>query len=174
MPTTYTLIASNVLGSNQSTVTFSSITSAYTDLVFLLSTRNTAPSPNVSAYVDLNINGDTSAIYSIRSLYGNGTTAGSQNTSGTSTTSILGASNSLGSTANTFDNLEIYIPNYTSSRAKQISAFGVAENNGAEGYIQTTASLINSTATISSVTLKPTGYNFVSGSSFYLYGIKNS
>ena len=78
-------------------------------------------------------------------------------------------------TSNTFGTFEIYLPSYTASQNKPFSGFGVAETNATNTRIGAVAGLYRSTTAISSVKLSLlTGPNFVAGSSFYLYGIKNS
>lgn len=170
MATTYTLISSNVLGSNTTTVTLSSIPSTYTDLVLRASTRDTlnqtAPSVNIR------INSDSSALYSETNLQGDGSTASSDRTSN-STITYPGFHPGAASTANTFSNFEIYFPNYTVSQNKSFGISFVGENDNITAYIHTKAELYRSTAAISTLTLT-CGSQFATGSSFYLYGIKNS
>jgi len=56
-----------------------------------------------------------------------------------------------------------------------VSIFGVGENNATTSYITATAGLWNfGAATVTSITLSPSAGSFVTGSSFYLYGIKSS
>jgi hypothetical protein len=78
--------------------------------------------------------------------------------------------------ANTFGSAEIYIPSYTASQNKPLSTFGVVENNSAAGgdtEIDAWANLYRDTAAISSIAINARA-TFAAGSSFYLYGIKNS
>jgi hypothetical protein len=75
--------------------------------------------------------------------------------------------------ANTFNSVEIYIPSYTASQNKPFNTFGVVENNSAAGgdtEIDAWANLYRDTAAISSIAINAY-VNFVSGSSFYLYGL---
>jgi hypothetical protein len=79
------------------------------------------------------------------------------------------------STSNTFGNWEVYLPTYTSSNAKPLSSFSVGETNASTiNGISCDAFLWNYTSTISSLELYSRQGSFVSGSSFWLYGIKNS
>lgn len=178
---TYTLISSNVLASSAASVTFSSIPATYTDLVLRLSTRG----DNATIwnnYLRLKINA-TSALSSITYIAGTGAAASSFTASGIGSTGfypITNAagsvmSNSAGNTASTFDNIEIYIPSYTATQNKPLSTFGVAEQNATTAYIVAGAGLERTTAAITTLTLQQdAATNFVTGSSFYLYGIKNS
>lgn len=173
MATTYTLISSNVLTGSAASVTFSSIPSTYTDLVIRLSARSdrAATSNNLT----MNLNGATTN-YSVTYLNQNGTTVASARSSG-DTYVYLGAIQGSTTTANTFTVSEIYIPSYTVSQNKPFSSGTAYENNATSPYEQNAnAHLWSSTAAITSITLKSGdgSFNFVSGSSFYLYGIKNS
>jgi hypothetical protein len=79
------------------------------------------------------------------------------------------------STADTFGNGELYIPNYASSLNKQISEFGVNENNSSTASLNIGATYWRNTAVINTIIFYPyNSSNFVAGSSFYLYGISNA
>lgn len=173
---TYTLISSNVLASSAASVTFSSIPSTYTDLVLRMSVRTDISGTDGFMYVHLN--GDTTTTnYSDTWIQGDGASA----TSSRITTStgypgalIEGVTGST-ATANTFSNIETYIPSYLVAQKKQFSSFGVGENNATTAYMRATAHLYQPTTAVSSILLAPQGgTNFVSGCSFYLYGVKNS
>ena len=175
MANTYTLIASNTLTSSAASVTFSAIPNTYTDLVIRVSARTTEAGANELMIYTLN--GNTGTNYSVTTLIGNGSTVVSNRT--TSAANIR-AGWQVGATAtsNTFANTEIYIPSYTASQNKPTSNFSVAENNSsntADTYINTNAGLFRITDAITSIAFSTiNGNNFVSGSSFFLYGIKNS
>lgn len=174
MANTYTLISSNVLSSSAASVTFSSIPSTYTDLVLRVSVRTDQASLTWSQ-LWLRFNGSSAANYSYRNVQGNGSAAFSgSDTNDTKIVLSLGA-NASTSTANTFSNNEIYIPNYAGTTNKPISAFTAHENNATAAYTTATAGLRSVTDAITSVVLLlDSTFQFVSGSSFYLYGIKNS
>ena len=171
MATTFTKIASVTAAGGSSTISFTSIPSTYTDLVVKVSARATY----AANFQDINIRFNGSATgYSSRLLQGDGSAAASYNNS--SSALVWGANSvSANATANTFSNGEVYIPSYTASQNKPIGMFSVQENNSTDAYIATAAGLIRETGAITSIGLTLiTGPNFVSGSSFYLYGIKNS
>jgi hypothetical protein len=174
MPNTYKLIASITVGSGGvGSVTFSSIPSTYTDLLVKASARTDRALENDE--ISVRINGDTSAIYSYRSLTGNGSTpSGSTETNTTrfrNLNSIPGAT----STSSTFGNTEFYISNYTSASFKSISFDSTGENNATSSLMDLAAGLFGSTSTVTSIVMFPRiGPNFVEYSTFYLYGIKNS
>ena len=170
---TYTLISSNVLASSAASVTFSSIPATYTDLVLRVSARCDNGSTANNARIQFN--SDTATNYSETFLYGSGSAAASSRVS--SQTKILEALIVDGNTAtaNTFGNLEMYIPSYTVSQNKPISTIAVQETNATGAYIYATADLWRNTAAITSIYIEAGAtVNFVTGSSFYLYGIKNS
>jgi hypothetical protein len=171
MANTYTLISSSTVGGGgASSVTFSSIPNTYTDLKVVLSARTQSPYESDNAFVTFN---GSSSGYSERVLFDiNGTVYSFSATS--AYINWAGISSGNGATANTFGNSEFYIPNYTSSNYKSLSADGVHENNSTPISLAITAALWSNTAAITSITLTPQNPSFVGGSSFYLYGIKNS
>ena len=173
MANTYTLISSNVLSSSAASVTFSAIPSTYTDLVVRMSVRLDAGGTEDSFW--LRLNGLSTTIYSKTSVINSGGTVLSLRDS--SATQInLGDADAAGSTSNTFSSVEFYLPNYTGTTQKPSSVFYAQENNSSSVYqVGAIAGLTNITSAITSITLlSRSGVNLVSGSSFYLYGIKNS
>jgi hypothetical protein len=166
---TYTLISSNVLTASAASVTFSSIPATYTDLVLRISARNDGGA-NLT-YIQFN--SDTSSNYSTTNIYGTGSIAGSD-PSGAGTY-VYAVVNQSSQTASTFSSSEFYIPSYQVSQNKPMSLFGVNENNATAAIIIGGAHLWRNTAAITSINLSAGGgFNFVSGSSFYLYGISNA
>jgi len=165
---TYTLISSNVLSSSAASVTFSSIPATYTDLVLRVSARG----DNTGLLLEMTLNSATST-YSNTLLLGDGATASSTRNTGQAYLRA-GYVNPSGSTASTFSSGEIYIPNYTSTTNKAMSSLGMTENNATTAYIANYANLWQTSSAITSISLQVTGQNFVSGSSFYLYGISNA
>jgi len=171
MANTYTLIQAQTLTTAAASVTFSSIPATYTDLVIRSAVRT--GSTGVAERVDITFNSISSA-YSATRLQGNGATASSARLS--SQPAFPSYWDNAGtSTASTFSNQEYYIPNYAGSTNKVMSDFSVSENNAATAYVVTSADLLGNTAAVTSITLTDgSGGSFAIGSSFYLYGIKNS
>jgi hypothetical protein len=171
MPNTYTLIESNTLSTSTAAITFSNIPATYTDLLIKISARMTTAS--TGEYIQVSFNGLTSNLNS-RLLLGYSTAASSYDEA-----SIIPAGLFPGSTttASTFGNGDVYIPNYAGSTYKSVCADAVSENNSGttnSAYAQLTSGLWSSTAAINSITLTAKTGSMVQHSTFYLYGIKNS
>jgi hypothetical protein len=170
MANTFELIASSLISTNTTTVTFSSIPGTYTDLKLVISGRSSNNAYS-SAWSDTNLyfNGSNTSL-SIRDLAGTGSSATSN--PGTVITIRIPSS---GTTSNTFGNAEIYIPNYAGSTNKSSSVDLVTENNATQSRTELQATLWSNTAAITSISIQGIdGAQFVPYSNFYLYGIKNS
>jgi hypothetical protein len=169
MPT-YKLIATNTVGSGgASSITFSSIPATYTDLVLKTSERfNSSGTVNGK----LTFNG-TSTGYSERLLYVSGSTPTSASQS---TTSFAWATVVYGTDApnDTFNNSEIYIPNYATANYKTILTDSVAEKNDTPANIWLDCGLWSNTAAINSLTMTISSGSYVQYSTFTLYGISNA
>jgi hypothetical protein len=177
MANTYTLIEAKTLASNAASITFSSIPATYTDFVIRWSIRTDSSSSGGVSNLQVTTNGSATSIYSYTYMRGNGVAGSSsaQNAAANTYLPVTAGTNNSTATANTFASGEVYFPNYLSSAYKPFSIFNATENNLAgSAYILSQASLINSTAAISSITVDAAGWNFIPASSFYLYGIKNS
>jgi hypothetical protein len=171
MATTYTLISSVTVGSGgAANITFSSIPSTYTDLKIVLSARSDRASVQDTAAIRFN---GTNSNLSMRRLYADGTSVYSDNAATFIPTGHFSANSA---TANTFGNVEIYIPNYTSSNNKSISSDGAAETNATDVFRSMVAGLWSSSAAITSIGLYPNdgSNNFMQYSTAYLYGISNA
>lgn len=162
MPTTCKLIAKTTLTTTAADVTFSDIPGTYTDIAAVISARTNGN----QAGATIKFNGATTN-RSSRILYGNGINAGSF----TDTSIFAFGIPYSTTTANTFGSISIYVPNYAGSTNKSVSIDGATENNATDVYMGATAALWSSTAAITSMTITPQNGSFVSGSSFYLYGI---
>ena len=166
MANTYKLIEAKTLTTTTASITFSSIPGTYTDLGLFISARDNDGGAT-GAWSTFEFNGSVAptGIY----LFGNGSSA----SSGTAHKAPL--ENGGGSTANTFSNSWVYIPNYANtSYNKSYSVDGVVETNGTEAYQVLIAGLVATTSAITSIKVTPGAGSFVQYSTFYLYGIKNS
>ena len=176
MANTYTLIASNTLSSAAASVTFSSIPNTYTDLVLKISARTDAATIwGGNIQLELNGSSGSTSLYSNTELTGSGSAATSARNSGSGQWyGDGGRIDTAGNTANTFTSDEWYISNYTASQNKTASRSNASEQNATAAYINVSANLWRSTSAITSIFINSYAGNFVSGSTFYLYGIKNS
>ena len=174
MPTpTYTALAKTVLSTSQSTVTFSGIVNSYTDLILLISCRSNLAS--IADNLSIRLNGSTSTVNSWTNIQVQASTVYSNRNQNFNRNYLTEAFSAANATANTFGSIEIYLPNYAGSNNKVFSTTGVVEDNATGTYMGLTASLWRDNTAVSSITLFPeSGPNFVSGSRFDLYGIKNS
>lgn len=172
MALTYVKIADNTLGSNTGTVTFDNISGSYTDLLLRISARSTETAFTMSQAL-LKINNNSSSLHSYRWMRADGSTTGTGSTQN-SNNILLGWQPSSTQTSNTFGNIEVYLPNYTASMNKPVDAYSVSEGNSATvNYISSTAGLFRSTSAITRLDIIcGNSTNWVTNSSFFLYGIK--
>jgi len=164
MAQTYTPLATNtVSGSSTSAVSFTSIPQTYTDLVIVANTSNSVSLESLA----LTFNGDTGTNYSNTRLYGNGTSAISDRATSAAYIAALLNSNTIG-------NSIIHIMNYanTTTYKTTISRTGDASNRTSAVVGLWRGSTGSATQAITSITITVTGSNYVSGSTFSLYGIK--
>lgn len=170
MATTFNKIATIEVGSGgTSSIDFINIPQTYTDLQIVFSGR--ASNTGVASDFRMNLNG-YSGLLNWKTLYGTGSGVSSSTFSGYSFANV-GAISASGSTANTFNNATIYLPNYSGSTTKTATVDSVSENNGTEGQQQVTAVTWSETAAITQVTIHPYGggASFAQYSSASLYGI---
>lgn len=173
MAVTYDKIATTTLSSAASSVTFSSISGSYTDLVLII---NAATTHTSSTFPYLQFNSDTGTNYSATELYGTGSAAGSARDSNTAKGWIgfdVSISTTVGESIST-----VNVMNYSNSTTYKTWLARSNRASSALDYAGTDAivGLWRSTAAITSVTIKnsrgATDYNFASGSTFTLYGVK--
>ena len=171
MPNTFSLIASNTVGSGgAATISFSSIPNTYTDLCLKLSLRSYTS--GTSRALNITFNNNTGANYSTKFAYGyaSGTAVGG--TSG-ETSMYVGLYGGTSYLTNTFSNIELYLPNYLSSSNKSISSDSVVENSSTTNYVAFWAGVWSQTTAISSIEILGST-NFVQYSTAHLYGIVKS
>ena len=161
MPNNYVLLERIELNASAASVTFSNIPqTGYTDLKVVMSVRNTG---NFNT-LGLVLNG-VSTNQTARRVIGSGSAAASS-------TYAEVQDNPSSSTANTFSNGELYIPNYTSSNNKSMSFDIVSENNATLAYATLEAWLWSQTAAITSVGFTGLyGGSIEANSTFSLYGL---
>lgn len=170
MADTFVKIATVTVGSGgASSIDFTSIPSTYTDLCLKVSGRSDQATVVLDSLI-LKFNGTTTS-NSFRYLEGNGASASSGSTFGSGVYQFLNSAPAAGATSNTFSNVEVYIPNYTSSNNKSLSIDGVGENNATTAYADLVAGLWSNSSAITSIKLEMDGNNFVQYSTATLYGI---
>ena len=169
MANTYTLIEAKTLGSAVSSIDFTSIPQTYTDLKLVISARS-----STEEHYAIGFNSNTSS-YSGISLRGSGTAIATYLTTAYSYGSTAIGLGYINDVTSTFTNCEIYIPNYTSSNNKSLSADNVQEKNvSGPVYANLTVGLWSNSAAITSIQIKTQAGNLAINSTFYLYGISKS
>jgi hypothetical protein len=173
MAPTYELIASNTLTTDTASVTFSAIPATYTDLLVKCSVRLSDNGISVASFYVYANGVTTGGLYSNTRIQAEGSSVSSGRVSN-SNVGLAVTTTQDGATSNTFGSAEIYLPNYTVSSNKAFSVNNVAENNSSTvNLVGARAVLWRSTNTISSLQFSADS-TFMTGSSFFLYGIKNS
>lgn len=174
MPNTYSLISSNTVSTATASVTFSSIPATFTDLLLKVSSRSNDASYN-SAII-FRFDGDTSTNYSVTTGAAYQTNRIAYRDSGDTSLNDGPRQPGNGTYSSLFGNIELYIPNYTVAQFKPMSSLGTIENYSEQDfYLTLSAGLWRNTSAIDTILIYNAGANtFVAGSSFYLYGIKNS
>jgi hypothetical protein len=163
---TYTPIATTTLGSATSTVTFSSISGSYTDLRFII---NYGLSTVTSAR--LKINSDSSTNYSYTGIRGNGTNA----------TSYRSSSSNIGTFAfnifpdNTLSgNAIIDFQNYSNTTTNKTWLSRSNAIGGSYAGAEALVGLWRQTSALSSVEFSLDAGQYITGSTFTLYGIASA
>lgn len=160
MTITYEKVASTTLGSAAASVSFTSISGIYTDLIMVVAGQTSSSGANVL----LQFNSDTSTSYSTTILFGDGTNVGSARS--TNATSI-----NIGDfDGNSESNTIAHIQNYSNTTTYK-SAIGRA--NRVLTSTVAKSGLWRSTAAITSITvLASAGETMKAGTIITFYGIK--
>ena len=159
---TYTPIATQTLGSAAASITFSSIPSTYTDLRVVITGITTA-----NAGLQVQFNGDASTNYSVTTLYGTGSAAGSAN--GISESQIRpNKQTSTGSTIPWLFTMDVQ--SYAGNTNKSALFVTSTDFNGS-GTIEPAVGLWRSTSAITSITVLASSTTFATGTIATLWGI---
>ncbi len=148
-------------------IDFTSIPQTYTDLKIVFSLRSTNAVVNQQATVKFNT---SSTGFTSRYMYGN---APGGNVPSATNAYYGGNISGASATANVFSNIELYIPNYTSSNNKSFSVDSVQEDNSTSGFPFLVAGLWSNTDAINAVSILGTTGNLAQYSTATLYGVKN-
>jgi len=159
---TYEPIATNTLGSATTSVTFSSISGSYTDLVLVVSIQGT----NVTDSVNIEFNSDTTTKYSYTRLQATSSAGSSRYT----TQASLQIGDYAPDSGSTFSAIITQIPNYSNSTTFKNT---ISRTNMATDWTAAIVGLYQSTSAITSILIRMGATtNIKSGSTFTLYGIK--
>lgn len=167
MPATYDPIATTTLGSETTSIVFSSIPNTFTDLRLVMvgikpSATNSAPR------VQFNTDTGGSTNYSYTQIQGEGTAASSTRASNDSGIPLI-IFDALVSTSPKLGTLDIF--SYAGSTNKTCLNIEASDRNGS-GRIVTAVGLWRNTAAITTITINDgSGRNFGVGTTATLYGI---
>jgi hypothetical protein len=165
MATTYDPIATTTLSSAAANITFSSISSAYTDLRIVLVYDGAA-----ALLPAFRFNSDTGSNYSFTRLSGTGSAANS----GRATSQNKIYDDYSYSVPGEPGLSELNIFSYAGSTFKTSLIKSSSDHNGS-GYVSNLVGLWRSTSAITSITIfEYTGLNYAAGTTATLYGIKNA
>ena len=161
---TYSLIDSTTLGSAESSVTFSSIPSTFTDLILVC---NFGTSQGSNDGLMFRVNGDTASNYSLTRLTGDGSNASS--TRQTSSTSIIvGGVSGVDTTT-----VAIYqLMSYSNTTTYKTI---LGRNNHPASLLNAGVGLWRNTSAVTSITVLPeNAATLRADSTFTLYGIASA
>ena len=162
---TYTPLATNTLGSAAASVTFSSISGAYTDLVLVVSNITNASSTNS---VFLRFNSDSTTNYSSTFLEGNGSTASSNRVSNRT---VIDSGYNVGLSTTNPGQVIFNIMNYANTTTFKTVISRFAQAAGAAPGTSATVSLWRKTPEAITAIEVRCDVNFGIGTTFTLYGI---
>lgn len=166
---TINLISHQQLSSTQSSISVNNIPQSFDDLYIAFSARTSRTEAIDVGKIAFN---NTTGNWSNRQLIGFGTGNG-YTEQGSSSFGIFYGVNGNTSTANTFGNSGIYIPNYTRSVSKIVSMDWSFEQNASSGWNGMTAALWNVTSAISSIQLTAEFGSYLQFTTISLYGISD-
>lgn len=158
-----TLISTATVGAGGSTaIEFNSIPQTYSDLLVVVSFRTAFSA--IYQYIQCYFNDSTSGYTAKNFLYANSVVTNS-------TAQIEPGAASANSTANTFSNLSIYIPNYISANPKSFTVEGGTENNAPAAAVGLNNTTWSTTSAITKISLTAAGQTILQNSTASLYGI---
>lgn len=162
MATAITALANVTLGANASTITFSSISQSYRDLIFVFNLKSTTSTD----FVSYKVNGLTS-VYGFNLIDGNNTTLNANTTYNTSAAQIDQNYNSIASAS--FNSGTMYMADYSATdRRKNV----FIKNSNQGGYqLVLNGARTPTTAAITSIVFSLASWQFAAGSSIALYGV---
>lgn len=162
---TYTTIATTtVSGTTTQSVTFSSISGSYTDLIVVFNGGTNASGSNV----DVTFNNDTGSNYSVTYLNGDGTSA----TSGRATNQTAIRTNDGGYPSTDYNTVHIFsVMNYSNSTTYKTLLSRANKATGTGAGVSAVVGLWRSTSAITSIKINVGANCFRDGSTLSIYGI---
>jgi hypothetical protein len=161
MPKTYEPIATQTLGSSAATVTFTGISSAYTDCILIVNATLTAGTQYLYIRVG-NGSIDSGSNYSNTHIIGDGTSPATSRQSN-QTELFLGYLDTTRSTH------IVQLQNYSNTTTNKSL---LCRSNNTSTWTGAWVGLWRNTAAINQIQANGLGANFAAGSTFTLYGIK--
>ena len=163
MTATYEKIETTTLGSNAANITFSSISSAYTDLVIILNGAFTT-----AETIGVQFNSDTGSNYSSTILAGDGSSASSGRN--TNQTGLTVGTNGYWTTS-IIANSILNIQNYSNTTTYKTI---LSRSNNTSVGLDAIVGLWRNTAAINAIKLYGfySGHSFITGTTATIYGIK--
>jgi hypothetical protein len=159
---TYTPLARTTLSSAAASVTFSSISGSYTDLVLVFDGLSTAV-PDAIGF-QIKVNGASGTLQSYTRLQGNGSTASSARVAdGDPAVGVIGNSERT--------NIIAQIMNYSNSTTFKTIISRYNSNDAGDGRTGAYVNLTRATTAITSLLVDLSAGSFATGSTFTLYGI---
>lgn len=168
----YDALATVTLSADTASVTFTGIPTGYKHLQIRALTRTDRSDTN--DFMTVRFNSDSSSVYAYHSLYGNGSSAGAADTGTSTGTPWSGVTAGGNAGASMFGAVIWDILDYqNTNKYKTLRLLSGTDQNATTGRIYFQSNLWQSTSAITSITIIPTyGTNFVTYSSFALYGVK--
>jgi len=161
MPSTYEKIATNtVSGTGTSTVTFSSISGSYTDIVLIASTKSIDGGNDFF----IRVNSDSGTNYSTQRIAGDGTTAYAARR----TNQNLWYLDEIGQPTTSYLVQIFNFMNYSNTTTYKTALW---RNSGAANGVAGMAGLWRNTAAISTISIASLSGNMADGCTYTLYGI---
>lgn len=153
----YVPLANITLGTTAATVTFSSISQAYRDLVLVIS-----PQCTTANYLNIRLNSVASG-YNMVDMYGNGSTTASSN--------FTNQTELYGNNAPTINGDSIYIFNIMDYSITDKHKTVLMRVNKATVGVEAVAARWANTAAVTSILVRTDGGVYAAGSTFALYGV---
>ena len=162
---TYTPIATTTGNGSSGTISFTSISGSYTDLIVIANARLVSAT---SSLITMRFNNDSATNYSFTALYGTGTAAASNRASNQTGVLINGQINYIPSAANTFFYSQTNVLNYSNATTYK-SLLTRTQENATEAIV----GLWRNTSAITRIDLLLDSSGvFTTDSTFTLYGIQ--